>query len=263
VARCLAVKQEKLMDLIRHQSMVAREDKMKEEEPLDTALLLRFAERARGHGFMVDAIRLYQAGGGLSDDAIKELNGIGDDGLSSLLICGLPREDQRYAGDVADIARDAGVDPAWLADVIRRYDPRKIGCRMCAGRAVGVRSCPVCEASVCGTCWPEEGPSWAVAAGSYDCPNCGVLELRASGHGLVYEWPPVLDGPPPLPVGARDWLRYRDDPASCVAAGGNRCVAYAVAAHRQTVAQGDGFPRGGFVIDWLADASDIAGWIPR
>jgi len=62
----LAVKQEKLMDLIRHQSMVAREDNMKEEKPTDTALLLHFAARARGHGFMVDVIRLYQAGGVVS-----------------------------------------------------------------------------------------------------------------------------------------------------------------------------------------------------
>jgi len=53
-------------------------------------------------------------------------------------------------------------------------------------------------------------------------------------------------------------LRYRDDPMSCVAAGGNRCVADAVAAHRRTVMEGGGFPRGGFVINWLADVPDIA-----
>jgi len=191
------------------------------------------------------------------------MNGIDDARLSGLLIHGLPREDRRYAGDIADIARAAGVDPAWLADVFRRYDPREFGCRMCAGRAAGVRPCPVCGASLCRTCWPEMAPSWAVASGSYACPNCGVLELRARGYGLVYEWPPILDVTPPLPVGARDWLRYRDEPASCVAAGGNRCVAYAVAAHLQTLAEGDGFPRGEFVIDWLAAAPDIVGWIRR
>lgn len=33
--------------------------------------LLRFAERARSHGFVVDAIRLYQAEGGLTDEASR------------------------------------------------------------------------------------------------------------------------------------------------------------------------------------------------
>lgn len=235
-----------------------RDDRMGTEKHTEPALLLRFAERARGHGFMIDVVRLYQADGGPDDDALKGWNGIDDDGLSKLLLCGLPRRDERYADDVARIAEYAGVDGVWLADVARRYDPRVVSCRICAGRAAGARACPACRTLLCATCWPEEASGWAIGTGEYGCPTCGLLELRTAGYGLVYEWPRTLDGTPPLPAGARDWLRYRDDPTSCAAAGGNRCVADAVAAHRRTIMEGDGFPRGGFVIDWLADVPDIA-----
>ena len=116
-----------------------RDDRMGTEKHTEPALLLRFAERARGHGFMIDVVRLYQADGGPDDDALKGWNGIDDDGLSKLLLCGLPRRDERYDDDVARIAEYAGVDGVWLADVARRYDPRVVGCRICAGRAVGAR----------------------------------------------------------------------------------------------------------------------------